>query len=131
MYSFNSSSIVASNTAVSSKSRGIPGSGGREGSGGEIVCPYHRANLVNFGIMPLTFTNEADYDKIQQGDKLEIANVRAILSSGKPMVLRNVTRSVDIPVTYEFTDRQKQLLLAGGLLNYIKQSSSAAAKTTA
>ncbi|MFB3916131.1 MAG: aconitate hydratase [Terriglobales bacterium] len=89
----------------------------------------HRANLVNFGIMPLTFTNESDYDKIQQGDQLEIKNVRDVLTSGQPMVLRNVTRSLDIPVTYEFTDRQKQLLLAGGLLNFIKQSSAAAATT--
>jgi aconitate hydratase len=91
----------------------------------------HRANLVNFGIMPLTFTNEADYDKIQQGDALELANVRDVLTQGRAMVLRNVTRGVDIPVTYEFTDRQKQLLLTGGLLNYIRQSAPAAASTTA
>jgi aconitate hydratase len=91
----------------------------------------HRANLVNFGIMPLTFTNEADYDKIQQGDALELANVRDVLTQGRAMVLRNVTRGVDIPVTYEFTDRQKKLLLAGGLLNYIRQSAPATASATA
>jgi aconitate hydratase len=85
----------------------------------------HRANLVNFGIMPLTFANEADYDKIQQGDTLELANVRDVLAKNSPMVLKNVTRGIEIPLKYEFTERQKQLLLAGGLLNYIKQTSTA------
>ncbi|MFB3813313.1 MAG: aconitate hydratase [Terriglobales bacterium] len=91
----------------------------------------HRANLVNFGIMPLTFANEADYDKIQQGDQLEIANVRQVLETGSEMVLRNVTRGQQIPLKYEFTARQKQLLMAGGLLNYIRQSGAAAAAAMA
>ncbi len=86
----------------------------------------HRANLVNFGIMPLTFVNEADYDRIQQGDTLELANVREVLTRGESLVLRNVTRKLDIAVKYEFTERQKQLLLAGGLLNYIKQQAAPA-----
>ncbi len=86
----------------------------------------HRANLVNFGIMPLTFASEADYDKIHQGDQLELANVRQVLEQGGELVLKNKTRGCDIPLQYEFTARQKQLLLAGGLLNFIKHSGAAA-----
>jgi predicted aconitate hydratase len=100
----------------------------------------HRANLVNFGILPLTFANEADYDKIRQGDRLELSNPRQALErppqssktarAGDPggsMVLKNITRKLEIPVKYEFTDRQKELLLAGGLLNYIRHSGAAGA----
>ena len=86
----------------------------------------HRANLVNFGILPLTFVHETDYDKIQQGDKLELTNVRAVLEKGGELILKNLTRNLQVPVKYEFTDRQTKLLLAGGLLNYIKHTSSKA-----
>lgn len=85
----------------------------------------HRANLVNVGILPLTFANEADYDKIQQGDQLELENVRHILRAGDTLVLKNLTQGTDIPLKYEFPDRQKEVLLVGGLLNYLKQSGTA------
>lgn len=78
----------------------------------------HAANLVNFGILPLMFTNPADYDKIEAGDKLEAPNWKKDLQEGKNITLKNATKNVDIEVKYELSDRQKEMVLAGGLLNY-------------
>jgi aconitate hydratase len=82
----------------------------------------HQANLVNFGILPLAFAQESDYEKISQGDVLEITNARAALDGDVPMKVHNVTRGTEVPVKYSFTPRQRRILLAGGLLNFIKQS---------
>lgn len=84
----------------------------------------HWANLVNFGILPLTFENEADYDRFNQGDKLELPSVRSELKSGKPITVRNTTKNFEVKMTNPFTERQVELLLAGGLLNHIKQQAS-------
>ncbi|MEE8256387.1 MAG: aconitate hydratase [Acidobacteriota bacterium] len=80
----------------------------------------HWANLVNFGILPLTFENPADHDRLNQGDEFEILGVRKALSDGKPVKLRNVTQNFDIPVQYTMTERQRNVMLAGGLLNLIR-----------
>ena len=80
----------------------------------------HAANLINSGILPLTFENEADYDRIDQGDELEIPAIRKNVEDGTPMVLINKTKGVEIPLTTVFTDRQKKMILAGGLLNATK-----------
>lgn len=80
----------------------------------------HWANLVNFGILPLTFENPADHDRLNQGDEFEISGVRKALSDGKPVKLRNVTQDFDIPVQYTLTKRQRNVMLAGGLLNLIR-----------
>jgi aconitate hydratase len=85
----------------------------------------HQANLVNFGIVPLAFAQEADYEKVSQGDVLEITNAREALERDVPLKLRNVTRGTEVPVKYSFTPRQRRILLAGGLLNFIKQSAPA------
>lgn len=77
----------------------------------------HTANLINAGIMPLTFQNAADYDKIAQGDKLSIAGVWQGMDEGK-MTLVDETNGVRIPLICAFTDRQKAILKAGGLLAY-------------
>jgi aconitate hydratase len=80
----------------------------------------HFANLVNFGIIPLSFANPADYDKISLGDKLNIAGIgEAIAGEGKAMV-KNDTKGVNIPVKVKLSERQKAILVAGGLLNYAK-----------
>lgn len=76
----------------------------------------HTDNLVNFGILPLTFSNEHDYDKITQGDSLAIADVAATLRNNKPIAIRNMTQDVTIPVVYTLTMRQKEIVLAGGAL---------------
>ena len=82
----------------------------------------HRANLVNAGILPLTFVNESDYDKISEGDKLELANIRADITEGKQEItLVNKTTGDNIPVFCELTERQKDIILAGGLLDYTRE----------
>ena len=80
----------------------------------------HWANLVNFGILPLTFENPADYDRLTQDDEFEISGVRKALSEGKPVKLRNITQGFEIPVQYTMTERQRNVMLAGGLLNLIR-----------
>ena len=83
----------------------------------------HRANLINAGILPLTFVNEADYDKIDQGDELKLENVRADIEAGKTeLTLRDVSKGIDIPVLCELTGRTKDIILAGGLLDYTRES---------
>jgi aconitate hydratase len=81
----------------------------------------HTANLINFGIVPLTFENPADYDKIVAGDHLRIDQVRAALEKGKSGVtLRDDTRDENISLKLTLTERQRLILLAGGLLNTFK-----------
>ena len=80
----------------------------------------HAANLINAGIMPLTFADAADYDKLAQGDKLRIENVYAGMDSGS-MTLIDETNGERIALSCSFTDRQKAILKAGGLLKYVGQ----------
>ncbi|MCI6013333.1 MAG: aconitate hydratase [Firmicutes bacterium] len=78
----------------------------------------HVANLINAGIMPLTFKNPEDYDKLSQGDDLVIENIYAGMDSGE-MILQDKTSGEEIPLICSFTDRQKAILKAGGLLKYV------------
>lgn len=80
----------------------------------------HRANLINFGIMPLTFVNSADYDGIDQGDVLKLADLKAAVPSGEPLKVANVTKGTELEVELGASPRQADILLAGGLLNYTK-----------
>lgn len=83
----------------------------------------HRANLINAGILPLTFVNENDYDNIAQGDELAIANVRKSVSDGvTELTVVNKTNGKEIPVLCELTGRTKDIILAGGLLDYTRES---------
>ncbi len=83
----------------------------------------HRANLINAGILPLTFVNEADYDKIGQGDELLLENVRQAVMDGKTeLTLINKTKNAEIPVLCELSGRTKDIILAGGLLDYTRES---------
>ena len=79
----------------------------------------HAANLINAGIMPLTFKDPADYDKISQGDSLVLKDVFASLDSGE-FTLVDETTGAEIPLCGIFTDRQKEILKAGDLLQYTK-----------
>ena len=82
----------------------------------------HRANLINAGILPLTFVNEADYDKIGQGDELLLENVRQDIVDGKSeLTLVNKSKNVEIPVLCELSGRTKDIVLAGGLLDYTRE----------
>jgi aconitate hydratase len=78
----------------------------------------HRANLINAGILPLEFADEADYDKISLGDDLLIPDVREQIQSGGTITLVNKTTGDTIACSCALTERQKDILLAGGLLNY-------------
>jgi aconitate hydratase len=81
----------------------------------------HKANLINFGIIPLTFINKDDYTLVDQGDRLEIAGVRKTLA-GKGNTLRviNTTKGKEFQATFDLSERDKKIILAGGSLNYIK-----------
>ena len=81
----------------------------------------HRSNLINAGILPLTFVNEADYDKIGQGDDLVIENlIESIKGDGK-LVVKNKSNGAEIPVDCELSERAKAIVVAGGLLNFTKE----------
>lgn len=83
----------------------------------------HRANLINAGILPLTFVNEADYDNIAQGDELVLEDVRKAVESGKSeLTVVNKTNGKEIPVLCELSGRTKDIMLAGGLLDYTRES---------
>ena len=80
----------------------------------------HIANLINAGIMPLTFKNTDDYDKLTQGDKLTLNNVFEGMEKGE-IILKNETTGDEIELVASFTERQKEILKAGGLLSYTKK----------
>lgn len=80
----------------------------------------HLANLINFGILPLTFSNPSDYDLINQGDELEIKDVRKIISENGVLKARIVRSNSYIELNYTLTPRQKEIVLSGGALNYVK-----------
>jgi len=80
----------------------------------------HWANLVNFGILPLVFENEADYDRLNEHDQLEINGVRDALAAGKFLKVKNVTQGFEFPVKYNLSERQRKIVLAGGLLNFVR-----------
>jgi aconitate hydratase len=79
----------------------------------------HFANLVNFGIVPLVFGRAADYARVAKGDRLVVEGLRAAVAGGGVAVVNNVTQGADIPVRIGVTERQKRMLLAGGLLNTV------------
>lgn len=80
----------------------------------------HVANLINAGILPLTFENPADYDALQPGAQLRIDGIRAGMAAGS-LVLTDTTAGRSYPVVCSLTERQQAILLAGGLLNYTKE----------
>ncbi len=82
----------------------------------------HIANLINAGIMPLTFKNSDDYDRLNQGDELELNNVYAGMDSGE-IILINKTTGDKFTLCCNFTERQKAILKAGSLLQYTKENS--------
>ena len=85
----------------------------------------HAANLINNGIIPLVFSIESDYDRIENGDQLIIANapaqVRAAVD-GTPFTITNKTKGYEFSALANLTERQAAMLLAGGLLNFTKNN---------
>ncbi|OLS02839.1 aconitate hydratase [Tissierella creatinophila] len=80
----------------------------------------HRSNLINVGILPLTFENPDDYQKNELGDLLELSNLDKDLGNKDNLVLVNQTKSISIPLKGQFSDREIEILKVGGLLNYTK-----------
>jgi aconitate hydratase len=77
----------------------------------------HTANLINFGIIPLTFKNEEDYDRISENDVLEIFRIREIIRKGEKIIVTNISTGMSFEVQYHLSERQKNILLAGGAIN--------------
>jgi aconitate hydratase len=80
----------------------------------------HRSNLINFGIVPATFVNEADYDRLQQGDRVEVPDLRARIAAGKDLELRVPAKDVTVALRCELGPREREIILAGGMLNFVK-----------
>ena len=85
----------------------------------------HKANLVNAGILPLTFADPADYDKITEGDQLSLKGLRNSVKQGGGIVLHNLTTGEAYELACELSDRAREIILAGGLLRYTKESNKA------
>ena len=80
----------------------------------------HVANLINFGIVPFTLTSEDDYEKISEGDDILIEGFKDAVKGSSGATLKNLTQGCDIPLTLSLTERQRAILLAGGMLEYTK-----------
>ena len=83
----------------------------------------HKSNLINAGILPLTFVNAEDYDKIKLGDMLELPNVKEEIANGKQVTVVNKTTGDTIVADCELSDRTRNIIIAGGLLDYTKENS--------
>ncbi len=82
----------------------------------------HMANLINAGIIPMTFANEADYDRIDQLDELKITNLKVLIDDATEINVTNVTKGFDFTVKLDLSERQRAMIKAGGLLNYTKET---------
>ncbi|MCI5651036.1 MAG: aconitate hydratase [Ruminococcus bromii] len=83
----------------------------------------HCANLANAGILALKFKDEADYDRIDQMDTLTLPNIRAAIQNKTPIILRDETKGIEMEVIPMMTDRERAMVVEGGLLNYTKSLS--------
>ena len=87
------------------------------------LARIHHANLVNFGLLPMVFVSPDDLDAIEQGDELAIDDVLEGVDRGR-LTVQNRTKGTTIEVTLELTERQKEILKAGGLLSYTRARGS-------
>ncbi|MCD7827576.1 MAG: aconitate hydratase [Clostridiales bacterium] len=78
----------------------------------------HKANLINSGIIPLTFKNVENYDRIDKFDKVTLKNVKDAIENDKDIILVNETKGEEYELAGGFSERQKNMLIYGGLLNY-------------
>lgn len=78
----------------------------------------HKANLINSGILPLTFANPDDYRRIDEYDETVLENIKEAVINGEKAVLYNKTKNIRVELNTDFSEREKNILLAGGMLNY-------------
>jgi len=83
----------------------------------------HRSNLINFGILPLKFSKSEDYDRIDKGDRLVLEDIKIPLKGNQSYKVHNLTKNYSFEVFSDFNDREKEILLTGGLLPYTKRGS--------
>ena len=81
----------------------------------------HKANLLNFGIMPLTFEKEDDYNLIETGDEVILTNILDSIENNKPISAKNITKDINFNLIHDFEGRSKAVLIEGGLLQYTKK----------
>jgi aconitate hydratase len=84
----------------------------------------HSANLVNFGILPLLFASEDDYERIDQGDTIELPRAKEDIQKGEVVKAVNTTKGFDFQLKHALSARQIEILLAGGRLQYTKEKGS-------
>ena len=82
----------------------------------------HAANLANFGILPLTFVSQSDYEVIDAGDEIAIPGIRRMLSKNERLRVKDMAKKAEFEVGYVLSKRQRDIILAGGLLPYVKGS---------
>lgn len=81
----------------------------------------HRANLINFGILPLQFRNKDDYHKVEKGDKLRMQGMKEALTGNQHYTVENVTKNYSFEALSNLNEREKEIILSGGLLPYTKK----------
>ncbi len=82
----------------------------------------HWANLINFGIIPMIFADESDFDKIEQNDELEMTDLIQTIRNKSSYIIKNKSRNIEFEVKLELSFREREILIAGGVLNTIKIS---------
>ena len=81
----------------------------------------HQQNLINFGVLALTFVNPADYESIQAGDVLRLTDLRRALADREQLFTDNLTQGTKLQVSYDMTPRQVEFFLRGGVINWMKE----------
>ncbi len=81
----------------------------------------HWQNLVNFGVLPVTLEDELEYDRIEQGDMLKVVDLHRQIRAGGPIRVENRTKNRTFTVKADLSGRQIDVLLAGGLINWVKE----------
>ncbi|MBI3871856.1 MAG: aconitate hydratase [candidate division Zixibacteria bacterium] len=89
-----------------------------------IVKSYariHGQNLVNFGVLPLTFDDPAAYDRIEQGDRLRLEGIRKSLGTGQTLTVKDLTTKTEFAARHSMSERQVEVFLQGGLINWMRK----------
>src|SRR5699024_2919467 len=81
----------------------------------------HWQNRANFGILPLTFVNEEDYDLLESGDVLVLDNMKQHVRESKPFMIKIKGKDKEIEVAHAMSERQKEIMLTGGIINWVKE----------
>jgi aconitate hydratase len=84
----------------------------------------HRSNLINFGILPLQFENSADYEKIEKGDRLRISDILGTINGTQTYRVENTTKGYTFTVQSTLNDRERDVVIKGGLLPYTREQTA-------